>query len=370
MNKIAIDFRIPRIKSVDFIRGLTVVDLIVFHFANILVIRSSLEPVFIIHFWGIAGAPIFLLLVGMSIVLSKNIRKQRGEAENKIKTHTIKRGLIIIILHYVLGASIFGFEAIWGWGILSLIGASIIISYWLSDCSDRTLWILAIAVIAISPFLRVLLNYQIDTAYQFNFFSIIPIETYASPWNISAFIRGVLVVPGFPIFPHIGFVIIGVWLGNVLIRSLKNNEVNKLMKKLTIAACIFIGIGIFMEILSNLFPLTPADKMVGNTGYNLWAIGVAFLFFVLFYWLQDIKNMDNKVFRFISFFGDISLTVLFVHSFVVWYLLPILGGPFNITLFSDLIITFSFTCTFWILGDLWKKTRYKYSIKWLIGSLS
>jgi len=366
----ASEFKIPRIKSIDFLRGFAVVIMLEFHFANIFVIRSILEPVTIIHFLGIVGAPIFLLIVGMSVVLSKNIRLQRGQSEKEMKTHIVKRGLVIILLHYLLGASIFGFSAIWGWGILSLIGASIIISLYISKNTEKTLWIIAIGVIIASPILRVILNYQVDTAYYFDFYTFMPITTYLSPWDIFAFIRGVLVTPGFPIFPHIFFVIIGVWLGNSLLHHLKKNTVNSLLKKLIILGIIFIVMGLFIEILSNMFPLTPADKMVGNTGYNFWTLGIVFLCFTFFYWIQDIKGKDLQIFRSISFLGNISLTILFIHAFFAWYLLPVLGGLNNITLYSNYVISFAFYVAIWIFGALWEKTRFKYSLRWIIGKLS
>ncbi|MHA1377706.1 MAG: heparan-alpha-glucosaminide N-acetyltransferase domain-containing protein [Candidatus Helarchaeota archaeon] len=364
------EFRIPRIKSVDFLRGFAVVIMLEFHFANIFVIRSILEPVTIIHFLGIVGAPIFLLIVGMSVVLSKNIRLQRGQSEKEIKNHIFKRGLVIILLHYLLGASIFGFSAIWGWGILSLIGASVIISLYISKCSEKILWVLAIGVIIASPVLRVILNYQIDIAYYFDFNTYMPITTYLSPWDILAFIRSILITPGFPIFPHIFFVIIGVWLGNSVLEHLKKNSIIPLLKKLVKLGVIFIIMGFFIELLSNIFPLTPADKMVGNTGYNFWTLGIVFLCFAFFYWIQDIKRKDLQIFRSITFLGKISLTILFIHAFFAWYLVPVLGGFNNITLFSSYIISFAFYVAIWIFGGLWEKSNFKFSLRWIIGKLS
>ncbi len=365
-----LNFKIPRIKSIDFLRGFAVVIMLEFHFANIFVIRSILEPIVIIHFLGISGAPIFLLIVGLSVVLSINNRKQRGQPENEIKSHILKRGLVIILLHYLLGASIFGFQAIWGWGILSLIGAAIIISYYLSKYSERILWICAIGVIIASPLLRVLLNYELDTAVSFDIYNFLTITTYKSPWDVLAFIRGVLVTPGFPIFPHIFFVIVGVWLGNTLLKHIRTNSVSSLLKKLAVFGVVFVIMGLFLEVLSNMFPLTEADTMVGNTGYNFWSLGIVFLSFALCFWIQDLKGKDNQFFRSVTFLGNISLTILFVHAFFAWYITPVLGGLNNITLFSQHIIMFTFYCGIWIFGSLWQKTGFKWSLRWIIEKLS
>ncbi|MFX1452608.1 MAG: heparan-alpha-glucosaminide N-acetyltransferase domain-containing protein [Promethearchaeota archaeon] len=361
--------KVPRLKSVDFLRGFAVFIMLEFHFANLFVIRSVLEPIIIIHFLGIVGAPIFLMIVGISVVLSINNRRMKGEPEEKIKKHIIRRGLVIIILHFILSPAVFGLQSVWGWGILSLIGASIVISYYLSKYSTKTIWACAFAVIILSPILRVLLDYQADTALYFDY-NYLTITTYHSPWNILAFIRSVLVTPGFPMFPHIFFVIIGVWMGNAIIERTNNKENNSFLKNLIILGILFIIIGIFFEILSNLYPLTPADKMVGNTGYNLWSQGIVFLIFAFFYWIQDIKGIEIQLFKIISFLGEISLTILVLHAFFGWYLLPIFGGPNRISLFSHYVISFAFYCGLWVLRILWEKSNYKYSLKWVIGKLS
>ena len=394
-NEFSPDSKVHRFKSIDLLRGLAVIFMLQFHFANVFVIRSHLEPIAIIHYLGIISAPIFLTVVGISVVLSVNNRKKRGESEEEIKTHIITRALIIIVLHFLLSSSIFGLHTIWGWGILSLIGVSIIIAYALTKCSAKTIWICAFGVVIISPFLRVLLNYQIDAAFIFNFQTFLAISksdnvwafltlaiinpsesflfitTYSPPWDILAFIRAVLVTPGFPTLPHLFFVILGVWLGNSILTHIEHRENNSFLKKTTILGIIFLICGLLLEATSSLYTLTPADQMVGNTGYNLWTMGIVFLCFVFFYWIQDIKGKNNRIFNIITFFGDISLTILFIHAFFGWYILPILGGPNNISLFSQYIISLAFYCTIWILGSLWKKyKKFKYSLKWIIGNLS
>ncbi|NVM05297.1 MAG: DUF1624 domain-containing protein [Candidatus Helarchaeota archaeon] len=368
-NVIPPKLKIPRLKSVDFLRGFAVFIMLEFHFANLFVIRSVLEPITIIHFLGIVGAPIFLMIVGISVVLSVNNRRNRGESEEEIKSHIIKRGLVITIIHFILSPTVFGLKSVWAWGILSLIGISIIISLYLEKYSDKTIWLCAIAVIIISPFLRVLLDYQADMALYFDY-NYLTIITYKLPWNFFAFIRGVLVTPGFPIFPHIFFVIVGVWMGKSILKHVNNQKNTPFLKNLVILGIVFIIIGLFLEILSNLYPLTPADKMVGNTGYNFWSQGIAFLIFALFYWIQDIKGKEIQIFKIITFLGEISLTILVLHAYFGWYLLPFFGGPNRISLFSHYIIAFSFYCGIWVLRILWEKSRYRYSLKWIIGKLS
>ncbi len=361
--------KIPRLKSIDFLRGFAVFIMLIFHFANLFVIRSVLEPITIIHFLGIVGAPIFLMIVGISVVLSTTNRRNKGESEEEIKSHIIKRGLVIIILHFILSPTVFGLQSVWAWGILSLIGISIIISYFLEKYSDRTIWLCAIVVIILSPILRVLLDYQADSALYFDY-NYLTIIGYKSPWDIFAFIRGVLVTPGFPIFPHIFFVIVGVWVGKSILKHATNQEDNSFFKKFIILGIVFIIGGLILEILSNLYPLTPADKMVGNTGYNFWSQGIVFLIFIFFYWIQDIKGKEIQIFSIITFLGEISLTILVLHAYFGWYLLSIFGGPNKISLFSHYIISFSFYCGIWVLRILWEKSRYKYSLKWVIGNMS
>lgn len=344
--------------------------MLIFHFSNIFVIQSALHYISFVHFLGIVGGPIFLMIVGISVVLSVNNRRNRGESTEKIRIHIIKRALIIFLLHFLLSASIFGLYTIWAWGILSLIGVSIIISYYLINCSAKKIWLIALGIFIASPFLRILLNYQLDVALFFDFYNFQAVSTYSTPWDIMAFIRSILVTPGFPVFPYIFFIVVGVWIGNSILKYKEKNDINLFLKKLIILGIIFTIVGFPLEILSNLFPLTPADKMVGNAGYNLWSQGIVFLTFVFFYWILDIKGGTIQLLNVFYFLGEISLTILFIHAFFGWYILPFLGGANNISLFSNFILSFTFYCGLWIINILWQKSKYKYSLQWIIENLS
>lgn len=196
------DFSRPtRFWELDFIRGLAVVMMVLYHFlydldyfgGYPLNVRSGLWLYF-----AEATAAIFIVLVGLSLTLSSSRARRRGASE-KLYLRFFKRGLKIFSLGLVITLATYlligrGFII---FGVLHFIGVSIVLAY---------------------PFLRL---------RAFNLFagSIIVLLgiylqslTFNFPWLLWLGFapENFYTLDYFPILPWFGLVLIGIFLGNRL----------------------------------------------------------------------------------------------------------------------------------------------------------
>ncbi len=185
--------RKKRLWELDFLRGVAMAMMFVFHFAWDLNYFGFIHESLYSGFWGLfqkATAGLFLLLVGVSLTLSFN-RKTEGFAPRFLKrgAQIFSAGLLITAVTWVLFPANFIY-----FGILHLIGTSII----LSIPFVRKKWLnlgLGVAVISIPAFVSIAS------------FNVLPLfwAGFAVPQASFDFA---------PIFPWFGAVLIGIFAGN------------------------------------------------------------------------------------------------------------------------------------------------------------
>jgi uncharacterized membrane protein len=194
------DFSQPsRFWELDFIRGLAVIMMVLYHFlydldyfgGYPLNVRSGLWLYF-----AEATAAIFIVLVGASLTLSSS-RARKGGASEKLYLRLFKRGLRIFSLGLVVTLTIYlligrGFIL---FGVLHFIGVSIVLAY---------------------PFLRL----RTFNLFAGSIFILIGVYlqglTFNFPWLLwLGFVPyNFYTLDYFPIFPWFGLVLIGIFLGN------------------------------------------------------------------------------------------------------------------------------------------------------------
>ncbi len=189
--------------EIDFLRGIAILLMIVLHFFVDLSILRILEFPFrwaIWSFWQKATAAIFLLLAGICLIISHHheIQQNTGKGQRLFKKH-LKRGLVIFGygLLITIVTRIYLKEGYVVFGVLHLIGATIILSYPLLTLRYLNLF-LGAGVIIVGFYLN---------SFHFTF-----------PWLLWAGFQknGFYSVDYFPIFPWLGYVLIGLFLGNRL----------------------------------------------------------------------------------------------------------------------------------------------------------
>lgn len=200
-----------RFWEIDFLRGVAIILMIISNFATDL----DYFNVYNFHahgFWwwfARAVASIFLLLVGISLTLSYSrarILKKQGEEKNLTKKY-IKRGLrifgwglLITVVTWIFMAYLLKRGGFVIFGVLHLIGASIILTYPLLNYRYLN-FLLGTTIIMTGIYLK---NFTLSFPWLL-WLGFKPQEFYS--------------VDYFPLFPWLGVVIIGIFLGNTLYKD-------------------------------------------------------------------------------------------------------------------------------------------------------
>lgn len=198
--------RSQRFWEIDFLRGIAIVMMILFHSLFDLNFFNKLSINVGSGFWLVFAritAGIFIFLVGISMVLSYEKSLKQNKAN--FKKYLLKGlkifgyGLLITIITYL-----FLREGFVVFGILHFIGISIILSYFFLKLKKYNLFL--------GIFILILGFYLNKFAFNFNWLlwlGFIPNNLYT--------------VDYFPLLPWFGLVLIGLFFGNLLYKEGKRN---------------------------------------------------------------------------------------------------------------------------------------------------
>jgi len=198
-----------RFWEIDSLRGIAILMMVAFHVLfDLSYVGASTFNVYA-GFWlyfARATATIFLLLVGISLTLSYSRALHVKEPEQKLYRKYLTRGSTIFTWGLVITVMtrIFLREGFVVWGILHLIGISIVVAYPLLKLRYRNL-VLGLSFMALGLFLK---NVTVTLPW-FLWLGLPPQHFYS--------------VDYFPILPWFGVVLIGVFLGNTLYTNYTRN---------------------------------------------------------------------------------------------------------------------------------------------------
>lgn len=190
-----------RFWEIDFLRGLAIIMMIVFHLLCDLNYFGGYGFTLHTGFWlyfARSAATIFILLVGISLTLSFS-RAKKTQRVRKLYLKYLKRGLMIFScgLIVTLVTWIFLKQGFVMFGILHFIGLSIILAYPFLKHSSWNLLIGTIFIL-IGIYLN---NFTFDFTWLM-WIGLRPVHLYAIDY--------------FPIFPWFGVVLIGLSFGDLL----------------------------------------------------------------------------------------------------------------------------------------------------------
>ena len=191
-----------RFWEIDFLRGLAIIMMIVFHLLYDLTYFGGCNLNLHSGFWlyfGRATATIFIFLVGVSLTLSFSRARKIQTSGRKLYLKYIKRGLRIFSwgLLITLTTWVFLREGFVLFGILHLIGISVILAYPFLKLRSLNL-LMGIFFISIGIYLN---NVAFDFPWLL-WLGLMPDRFYT--------------IDCFPIFPWFGVVLIGMFFGNLL----------------------------------------------------------------------------------------------------------------------------------------------------------
>lgn len=344
-----------RIRSVDVLRGVALVFMVINHFGQTFIGGGYHSPLAAaILFFGIIPAPLFYIVSGISVVLFNTRHQARGETTTKIWGTTLSRGLLIMGLGYGFSVSMFG--SIWwlDWSILQLIGLSIIASQLALLLPQRYRLIFPIIFILGAPVTRLWLNYEaiVGTVGHLH---------YAPPLTLLDHLSALLATGKAPIFPWLACPIIGTFIGEAIME-----------KPLQIRQSVY-GTSIVGSTMLLLVPLLMlggdfVTQYPITNGFFLLATGMALLTVAIVITTVDLWGWWNLGSRFFEVNGHIALISYIAHHFYGIVLFGLILGFYHALDFVGYaLVTLSYFFLSLLFAYFWQPIRKHRSAFWDIG---
>ena len=385
-----------RALSIDIIRGFALVCMIVIHF---MVYFGNAEAVnhwlyfSLNHILGDCGASCFLIILGLSQVLS-------GQKHSDLNNHVLfKRALIRGVFIFTVGllmlALAWGPYKIWQWDILTLMGVATIALFFCRFLPSWSILLIVAIIAACTPFLRG----QLSVAPLWNdYFVQVPVISRYFPgilfdpagelkmfWSIKNIVQGFLFTGEFPVFPWILFPLVGFVLG----RRIVEHKTQRDLPLLLLSGIAFVLFGLGLAYAGSLRPgasvisgyITPLSFYPDSFSMIFCQLGMSVLFIFILYYLYDIPGTHNRrTGSFADFFTGISrsaLTLYFLHYLLIGWpldLLYLFTGKYYI---YNLMGSWpAFVCSLAAVGLLglmmaiWEKRGSKYKLEWFLAALT
>ena len=332
-----------RINSIDFLRGISVILMIIGHIYFIWPdVNNNLFEEIILLIVLIAPA-FFLLISGFSFYIF--IGKKINEKNSKLKIfyEVVKRAFFIFIISTIFQI-FFGFilcmqiTDIIYWSIFQIIAFSMIIFF-------------------IIPFLKYYLRIFL---YFTLFFFIFFINFLNLFYEIG--ILYILVEQGtFPFIPWVSFYLVGIFIGDILINSRK--------KRINLILFNFSLIGIIIFIFWIIWGIKVQTLYIS---IFLESYCIFLIIFPICYFFLDIKEVEFFLSRSLTQWGKTAFSLYYIQFAIVaigLIVFPlILNESILIFQFFLIITIILFALEFFL--KIWRNFDYKYGIEWLMSKFT
>ena len=308
-----------RQREVDFARGLAVLFMILVHVLGIYGTEGVQGSVFgyVIDFLGSPpAAPVFMLLMGLSIAFSKRM-SPKTMALRGIRIFLLGYGLSFIryVLPMMIGlrSNIFSPEDLEAGGLLTMLievdifqlaGLSLIFLSFLEGLKVKKTYYLIIAIV-VSLASPLLWGLKTNTA---------PIDFLLDPlWGNADHVS-------FPLFSWSFYPLIGVYLGNHLIRAKDKRIFYK-----GVALC-----GLTLLVIGSLVSLTNMDLHIGDywrhgIGGNLWFTGFVLVWLALLFAALNKFSIPHAIADRINFWSRNVTPIYIIHWIIIGWSTLLLG---------------------------------------------
>jgi predicted acyltransferase len=371
MNKISenkVDPISQRITSIDFFRGFTMFLLIGestrlyshLHsiegcaFIEFLGTQLSHQRWEGLHFWDLIQ-PFFMFIVGVAIPFAVANRKRKGDSDNSIMLHALKRSFLLLFFGWALycvgpGKIVFRFQ-----NVLAQLSVTYLVAFLIRDKGYTFQIIFTLAILLL-----------IDLAYRF-----FPVEGFNQPWeayhNLGAWVNNKIegvekasIWASLNAIPTIAHTVWGVLCGKLLI---SDKTAGRKIKLMIMAGLAGLLIGYSLDLLS----ITPIIKKIATSSFVFASGGWAILALCFSYWLIDVKK------RFIN--GSRMFVIVGMNCIFIYLLFEVGGAdliykiftPFTKALFSwggELLVGIASSLAVW--ASLWYICYWLYKNKLFI----
>ncbi len=327
--------RLPRIRTIDFMRGLVIVIMAIDHTRDFLHITSfSEDPLdlktttpllfmtrWVTHFC----APIFVFLAGTSAFL---MREQQNDI-SKTRKFLLSRGLVLILFELtVIGFGIWT-DPLFRTFLLQVIftiGAGFVVLSLLLKIPTRVLTLVALVLIF---FHDLLVGLKVDQPQFLEF-----IRSLFFDRGFFKIAEDRAIVVAYPVLPWFGIMLLGFSFGRVFLMEDRLRKRNLWMASgLALGLFVLLRAGNFYgdskpwsvqeNFLDSLFSFIDVRKYPPSLLYTCMTLGIMFLV------LRLAESADNKVTEFFRTFGKVPMFFYILHWYIVhgsMYVLIFLQG--------------------------------------------
>jgi len=364
--------RLPRLLSLDLIRGLAAFFMVHGHF---MYQTMSLNPklnitnfifFFAENFFYTPGWTMFFLIIGIGLAISIERQKLKNIGFGKRLIHFLKRTGIFVIIQYFYNLVNFGlfnpfFFSTYLNPVTSIANSNLI--------AQIGLWSLVVFFLTEIPIIA-----RIPFAVIFAYFGYY-----------------VFHVQGNMLF----YILAGSIFGSALIKELLKNKHLRFLKITSLIAIIFFLIGVPMQIETvnnrifvdqslfnyivynqpwKYYELVPkftnyADYLA-SPGFIFYSIGIILGLFAILFWYMDINNHNPKIFRPLILWGNLTLTLYVTHFIFLYRMLFNLGFIYYFTFLPFMIWTLVMSIFIYIGAVFWSRYKFKYSLEWILRKFS
>jgi predicted acyltransferase len=280
-----------RITSVDFFRGITMFLLVgesTRLYGQIQSVEGSsfmdwLARVFHhhqwhgMHFWDLIQ-PFFMFIVGVAIPFAVANRKKKGDSDQTIFRHALKRSFLLLFFGwwlYCMGAG----EIVWRFqNVLAQLAVTYLVAFLIMNKSVTFQIVFSCGVLLLT-----------DLAYRF-----FPVEGFNNPWvayeNLGAWVNNKIegvdrasVWASLNAIPTIAHTVWGVLCGILL---MSNRTAAEKIRILIIAGVAALAVGYALDWLN----ITPIIKKIATSSFVFASGGWSILALCFSYWLIDVKK--------------------------------------------------------------------------------
>ncbi len=331
------------------------------------------------EFVGSFPAAVFTFLVGMSLFISVKRQEDEGVDSGLIADRNLRRGMAIFFFGLLFLIFVWMPEEVFGWDILTFIGASLLILFPLRKLSTKILSSVALFILVISPVIRIYTDYH----SHWNKWG-----EYVPSFEMPGMLMGFFANGYFPLFPWLIFPLAGYIVG----RTCFGSEKLHLPKTLLPAGVILVVVSFVLIFLSSIPSLpeimtlyvSPFTFYPASTSFLLLAMGINIILFVLFFRLFDLKDRERQDSFFLVFcnrYSRFALTAYVVHhALFLWALIAYayyLGELYRWQLYGyimptvyALLVVLVFIILFYLVLVAWDKRDGRYSFEWWLRRLT
>lgn len=299
--------------SIDVLRGIAIVLMVLTHFADNLSPReeSSARLYDLVSVLGGVPAPLFTFLAGVSFSLWAGRQRANGHKPAAISRAALRRGAFLFTAGIAFNVCVWLPADILNWDVLTLLGVALAVLAVARQLPPAVLTTAVVLILLISPPLRVVADYG---AYWED-------DTFTYDFTARDAAAGFFVVGYFPLFPWLAFPLVGFVVGEIYFRP----RSRLLAPPWTLPA---VGVGFLTLAVSAAVarPYLPgpvaqlyaADytEFPASTAYVLGNLGLDLLALAALHSRYDRADRTAEpgaVARTLSRFSVFSLTVYFAH---------------------------------------------------------